>query len=326
MAPSGAATYGISMDNSSSTGNWRGVNVTGTLPSGGVQNGLRSVLTQGATASASYPWGVYSEINGSAIASGTSQYVGFYAKVDAQNSQKTAAGVLDGYGNHGAFLDCRNTNSTGNAIGVVAAGRQSNQNIGGHFYASDASGSSPQNYGVHAITTTDSAAAQAVAVYGKVGATAGAALERSLSTTGSAAFFDNGDTTLPALSLADNGTVVFQVKDGGNIVGKALAFTPTAVELTADNQSVTVTNSGQIRLTSDNSTATNRTFVLGDGGDDGQMLILEWNEDNTTGAGELLDSGNANLSADWVPNIGDTIQLTWNNAASEWRELGRSNN
>lgn len=105
-----------------------------------------------------------------------------------------------------------------------------------------------------------------------------------------------------------------------------VSFTPGVVDITADNQSVAVNTRSFTRFTSNSSTATDRTFVLGDGITDGQILYLVWNEDNTTGAGELLDSGNVNLSADWIPNIADTLTLTWNSGASEWQEVSRSNN
>lgn len=128
-----------------------------------------------------------------------------------------------------------------------------------------------------------------------------------------------GDVTVTA------GTSVNGSPGSVKIVG-AFANTPTAVDLTADDQSLTLTGTSHVRLTSDNTTATNRTFVLGDGNADGQKLILEWNEAVASGAGELADSGNANLSATWTPDIGDTIELTWNSTASEWREISRTDN
>lgn len=109
-------------------------------------------------------------------------------------------------------------------------------------------------------------------------------------------------------------------------IGGGFVTTPTAVNLTADDQSLTLTSTSHVRLTSDNTTADQRTFVLADGNADGQHLVLEWNELNASGAGELADSGNANLSAAWTPDLGDTLSLRWNNAGSEWREVSRSNN
>lgn len=104
------------------------------------------------------------------------------------------------------------------------------------------------------------------------------------------------------------------------------ASSSKTVDLTSDNQSITVNDKSYVKLTSDNATATNRTMVLGDGAMDGQTLTLEWAEDNSTGSGELPDSGsnNTNLASTWTPNIGDTISLVWN--STDWIETGRSDN
>lgn len=102
---------------------------------------------------------------------------------------------------------------------------------------------------------------------------------------------------------------------------------PSTVDVTADNQAVVVNTKSHIRFTSDNSTATSRTITLGDGLSDGQHLLLEWNEDVSTGAGELADtSGQVDLvgGVTWSPNIGDTLELSWNAGRSTWVELHRA--
>jgi hypothetical protein len=101
----------------------------------------------------------------------------------------------------------------------------------------------------------------------------------------------------------------------------------STVSLTADNQVVTVTNLSYIALSSNNATATNRTFVLSQGSVAGHRLTLEW---VGTNAGELVDDsavsggGNHRLSATWTPTQYDTIELIWN--GTDWLELNRSTN
>jgi len=93
--------------------------------------------------------------------------------------------------------------------------------------------------------------------------------------------------------------------------------------LTADNQAITVGNRSHIVISSNNATATNRTFTLSNGLRDGQMLILEW---SGTNAGEMVAATNRKLSATWTPTQYDTISLIWSDNASAWLELCRSAN
>ncbi len=110
-------------------------------------------------------------------------------------------------------------------------------------------------------------------------------------------------------------------------VNGALRLRPTTVALTADNQVVTVGDRSYIRLSSDNATAANRTFVLAQGAGAGHGLTLEW---TGTNAGELVDDsavsggGNHRLSATWTPTQYDTLQLIWN--GTDWIETSRSVN
>lgn len=102
----------------------------------------------------------------------------------------------------------------------------------------------------------------------------------------------------------------------------AFAAAPTAVSLTEDDQAVTVTGSSYIRLTSDNGTATNRTFTIGSGASDGQVLRMCL----TTQQAELADSGNVALSSVWTADADDCISLLWDATSTKWREVGRSSN
>lgn len=115
-----------------------------------------------------------------------------------------------------------------------------------------------------------------------------------------------------------NATVVAQV-DGGFALKP-----PSNVLVTADNQAVTVANRSYIRLQSDNGTSTNRTITLSNGVADGQMLLLSVSANNV----EIVDGGNVDLvsTTAWTPDGGDTLLLMWDNPASTWREVTRSNN
>lgn len=101
---------------------------------------------------------------------------------------------------------------------------------------------------------------------------------------------------------------------------------PAAVTLTADNLTLDCTNRVYIKLSSDNVTAANRTFVLSQGGQ-GQLLTIEW---VGTNAGEIADDsantggGNARLSATWTPTQYDVLRVTFN--GTDWVEQARSVN
>jgi hypothetical protein len=127
----------------------------------------------------------------------------------------------------------------------------------------------------------------------------------------------------PSVALDVTGDGYFS---GSLSVGNVRVRSST-VSLTADNQVVTVGTNGYIRLSSDNATATNRTFVLTQGAGAGHILILEG---PATNACELVDDsavnggGNHRLSATWTPNANDTLTLIWN--GTDWTELCRSAN
>lgn len=121
-----------------------------------------------------------------------------------------------------------------------------------------------------------------------------------------------GKTTAPAVDVDING---------------AVAYGKSTVSLTADNQTVTTTNISYISLSSNDATATNRTFILGQSTVAGHQLTIEW---TGTNAGELIDDsaqgtgGNHRLSANWTPTQYDTIHFISN--GTDWIEVGRSAN
>ncbi len=104
-------------------------------------------------------------------------------------------------------------------------------------------------------------------------------------------------------------------------------YSRAVINLTADNQLVTVGNESYLRLSSNDATATNRTFCL-TAGTAGQMLIIEL----TAQAAELVDGAQGcagspaavNLSATWTPGAEDTIHLIYN--GSKWLQISVSNN
>jgi len=93
------------------------------------------------------------------------------------------------------------------------------------------------------------------------------------------------------------------------------------INLTGDNTILTTTGRSLIRLSSDSGTATSRTFTLGAGSAQGQVLVLEW---TGTNAGELLNNTGtaaARINGDWRPAQYDSLTLVYNGA--DWIELSR---
>lgn len=113
-------------------------------------------------------------------------------------------------------------------------------------------------------------------------------------------------------------------------VTNVLAFdTPGTNNFTADNQTIpTSTDFSYWRLSSDDGTASNRTFGITSAVITGTVVMLEWNSSN---AGELISGGapgGATIrfagGTGWTPTQYDTICLIWN--GSEYIELYRSAN
>ena len=113
--------------------------------------------------------------------------------------------------------------------------------------------------------------------------------------------------------------------NGALVAENAFTTTSDTVNLTADNQEVTTNTRSFLKLTSDNTTPTNRTFTLASGEADGQRLTIMWN-DNTNG-GELVDTGTSKISSEWLVQGNmqyKTLNLIWD--GTNWVELSRSNN
>jgi hypothetical protein len=100
-----------------------------------------------------------------------------------------------------------------------------------------------------------------------------------------------------------------------------LAIRPSStINLTADNQVVTVGNASFLALSSNNATSSNRTFTLSNGLQDGQLLMILLIGNNA----ELADSANCNVSSTFSMSVNDTISLIW--YGSSWYETKRSIN
>lgn len=101
-----------------------------------------------------------------------------------------------------------------------------------------------------------------------------------------------------------------------------LAGIVKAVALTADNQAVTATGTGFIQLTSDNSTATNRTFTLTASSLVGHTVTLE--STDATNVCELADTATQQIAGTWTCAQYDTITLI--SDGTRWIEIGRTDN
>lgn len=113
----------------------------------------------------------------------------------------------------------------------------------------------------------------------------------------------------PLAQLQVNGAVVLNDLNTANI--------------TVDGQTVTVGNSSYLRLTSTSGTANQRTIVLTNGLDIGQILMIEC----TSNAIEIADNAgtnNTNTAGTRAMGVGDVITLIWN--GTDWLETSFTNN
>lgn len=102
----------------------------------------------------------------------------------------------------------------------------------------------------------------------------------------------------------------------------ALSQASTTTALTADDQAVTPGSNTVLQLTSDNATASNRTFTLSaTGAITGQIYVLIGPASNQC---ELADTGIQKLSAAWSPGATDTLTLLFD--GTNFIELARADN
>lgn len=105
--------------------------------------------------------------------------------------------------------------------------------------------------------------------------------------------------------------------------GSPLGTLRTNVMLTADNQVVNTDSVAYLALSSDNTTAANRTFVLTSSTLEGQVLTIVFESGSSTTA-QLADSGNCALNGAWEPLQYHSLMLMWDHIAAKWVEIGRS--
>ncbi len=111
------------------------------------------------------------------------------------------------------------------------------------------------------------------------------------------------------------------------VTGSPLGAVDTTVTLTADNQFVMTQGYSLIRLYSDDTTSTNRTFTIQSGynstvdpgGNNLLTLIFEAGSSYTC---ELANTGNVKLSAAWTPVQYQSLVLRWD--GTYWVEVGRA--
>jgi ribose 5-phosphate isomerase RpiB len=116
-------------------------------------------------------------------------------------------------------------------------------------------------------------------------------------------------------------------RNNGLAVGAPLGAIDATVTLTADNQFVMTQGLSLIRLYSDNTTATARTFTLQSGyspvqdpgGNNILTLIFEAGSSYTC---QLANTGNVKLTGDWTPIQYQSLTLQWD--GFYWIEIGRA--
>jgi hypothetical protein len=105
--------------------------------------------------------------------------------------------------------------------------------------------------------------------------------------------------------------------------GSPLGNLRTNVMLSADNTVVNTSGVSYLAISSDNTTAANRTFTLTSSTLEGQILYLVF-EAGSSYTCQLADSGNVKLSAAWEPLQYDSLTLMWDKTAAAWIELARN--
>lgn len=116
-------------------------------------------------------------------------------------------------------------------------------------------------------------------------------------------------------------------RSGDLVRGAPLGMNVRTVNLTADNQAVTVVTPNELyswlQVSSDDTTAANRTFTLAASALVGHTLLLSFVSGGATTA-QLADTGAVKLSAAWEPVQYQTLTLV--SDGTNWLETSRSAN
>ena len=105
--------------------------------------------------------------------------------------------------------------------------------------------------------------------------------------------------------------------------GSPLGNLRTNVMLSADNTVINTDGVSYLAISSNNTTAANRTFTLTSSTLEGQVIYLVF-EAGSSYTCQLADSGNVKLSAAWEPLQYDSLTLMWDKTAAAWVEIARS--
>tara|TARA_R110000824_G_scaffold96013_3_gene230433 strand:+ start:176 stop:1174 length:999 start_codon:yes stop_codon:yes gene_type:complete len=103
--------------------------------------------------------------------------------------------------------------------------------------------------------------------------------------------------------------------------GAVMGMVHFAKLLSADNQVVNPNKGSLCFLSSDNTTATNRTFTLLDGQFKGQKLTINFNVGSSYTC-DLQSTGNVTLVEAWQPLQYEVLEIMWDGV--EWCEVARS--
>lgn len=110
-------------------------------------------------------------------------------------------------------------------------------------------------------------------------------------------------------------------RSGYLVQGSPLGAVSAPYYLVADNTAVPTAGLSLIQLSSDNTTATNRTFTLAASSLVGHMLYLEFTSGSSTTC-ELQNTGAQKLTANWTPVQYGTLLLM--SDGTNWIEVSRS--
>jgi hypothetical protein len=147
----------------------------------------------------------------------------------------------------------------------------------------------------------------------------------------------NGTTITSTSSLTNDGTDVWVSGKLGvgftttpstkvDINGGLVVRPPSNINVNSDNFAISVGDRSYLILTSNNSTASNRTLVLSDGLQIGQILIIQNGENSGSNDKFELTDATSNVDMTMVRafDVNDTITLIWN--GSDWIEMAFNDN
>ena len=154
--------------------------------------------------------------------------------------------------------------------------------------------------------------------------TTGHAMADRLFTIGNGTVIDSSD----ALVVKKDGKISVNHSDPKttlDVDGGLTLRKDATINLTMDNQNVAVGDRSLIWFASNNTTASNRTVVLGDGEEIGQMLIVINKSASSARRLQVLDNDNTKLSASSHDmDLTDVLTLIWD--GSDWLEISFADN